>query len=221
MKYENLSFIDFGAGTGKSFGFATSCSPGNGLALDVQESAVAACREKNIPAEVADILTFDHRSVAQATFAISVFQELSGRNAFRTALINMLRAANSFTVVQHNYYDADSELARKGLYLPGNFDKRTVFKPTLADYVDFLNTHKQALAISGMAVFAHGTVTPEAYDLEGSFHSEAPLEDHPRSLRVVFGRKQVNRFRPGMVRAQKGDVIFLWENAEKEDKTEE
>ncbi len=221
MKYENLSFIDFGAGTGKSFGFATSMSPGNGLAIDVQEAAVAACREKNIPAEVADVLTFDERSVSQATFAISLFQELPGRAAFRTALINMLRAANSFTVVQHNYYDADSELARKGLFLPGNFDKRTVFKPTLSDYVEFLNTYKQALAISGLAVFAHGTVAPEPFDLDGEFRSDAPVEEYPRSLRVVFGRKHVNRFRPGMVRAQKGDLIFLWENAEKEEKPEE
>lgn len=221
MKYENLAFIDFGAGSGKSFGFASSCAPGNGLALDIQESAVAACLEKDIPAEVGDVLTFNKRSVSQATFAVNVLQELQGRPEFRTALINMLRAANAFTVVQHNYYDSDSELARKGQYLPGNWDKRTNFKPTVADYVEFLNTYKQTLAMSGMAIFALGTVSPESFGLEGSFQADHTDSTYPRALRVVFGRKRVNRFRPAMVRAQKGDLIFLWERSEGDGKAED
>ena len=212
MKYENLAFIDFGAGAGKSFSFASAFAPGNGLAIDVQESAVAACREKDIPAEVGDLLTFEGRSVSQATFAINVLQELPGRAAFRQAMINLLRAASSFSVIQHNYFDADADLARNGLFLKGNWDKKTLFKPTVADYVDFLNTYKAALNISGMAIFAAGAVAPEAYEIGSGPGGAEGMKPLPRTLRVLFGRKNVNRFRPAVVRTQYGNRIFMWED---------
>lgn len=212
MKYENLSFIDFGAGTGKSFGFASTYAPGNGLAIDIQEAAVAACREKDIPAEVGDLLTFEGRSVSQATFAINVLQELPGRAAFRQALINMLRAASSYSVIQHNYFDADGDLARNGLFLKGNYDKKYLFKPTVGDYVEFLNAHKAALNISGMAIFAAGSVAPEAYALGSGLNGAEGAKPQSRTLRVVFGRKNVNRFRPAVVRMQYGNRIFMWED---------
>lgn len=212
MKYENLSFIDFGAGTGKSFGFASASAPGNGLAIDIQESAVAACREKDIPAEVGDLLTFEGRSVSQATFAINVLQELPGRAAFRQAMINLLRAASSFVVIQHNYFDADGELARQGLFLKGNFDKKYLFKPTVGDYVEFLNSHQAALNISGMAIFAAGAVAPEAHGLGSAPGAAEGVKAQPRTLRVVFGRKNVNRFRPAVVRMHYGNRIFMWED---------
>lgn len=216
MKYENLSFIDFGAGTGKSFGFASAFAPGNGLAIDVQEAAVAACREKDIPAEIGDLLSFEGRSVCQATFAINVLQELPGRAAFRQAMINLLRAASSFSVIQHSYFDADPELARNGLFLKGNWDKKTIFKPTVADYVDFLNAYKTALNISGMAIFAAGSVAPEAYAIGSAAGGAEGAKAQPRTLRVLFGRKSVNRFRPAVVRTQYGNRIFMWEDMEQD-----
>lgn len=206
-----FQFIDFGAGKGGSFDFATSCVSGTGLAIDKSEDAVNECRKLGIAAEQHDVLEFTSRNLVQATFAISLMQELSGPQAFRQALVNIIRAATHFTVIQHPYYDRDAELAARGLLINEHFDKRTLFRPTLADYLSFVSQYGEGLAIAGIAAYTSGKITAEPANF-ASAPDEIENELVPKTLRIVIGRKSVARFRRAQFRAEVGKPIFVLEN---------
>jgi hypothetical protein len=201
-------FIDFGAGHGQSFDFALACAPGRGLAVDRAEAAIERCQSKGLEGQVGDVLVFDQRNLAPATFAINLLQELPGRSAFREGLINIVRAGTEFTVVQHCYYDKDADLMSDGLQVPEHFSKSILYKPTLADYVDFLQTYYKNLSIAGIAVFVTGVAMAEPLPLLTSGEEGRRVA---KTMRVIIGRKHVARFRRALGRAKSGKPIFLWE----------
>jgi trans-aconitate methyltransferase len=205
---ETLEFIDFGAGKGQSFDFASTCAPGPGLAIDKSEDAVLQCHQKGINAEQADVLDFDRRNLAASAFAINLLPELPGQGAFRQALVNIVRSATQFAVIQHPFFDKDGDLALKGLQIADHFDKRILYKPTIGDYVNFLSTYKDALAISGFAICTSGKAIATAIPHVDGNSEETAVS---KSIRVIIGRKSTSRFRRAMFRAQTGKTVFQWE----------
>ncbi len=206
----NLQFVDFGCGSGHSINFADSIVPGNGFGIDIAEAAVETCRAKGFAAELGDVLDFDQRSIALATFGVNLLQELPGRTAFERALSNMVRAARNFTVVQHGYFDADPELALQGQHIEANFTKKIQFKPTIADYVHFAQRQRTSLNLSGMAIFTSGKAEVSALTLGTPAETDL-LAGVPRTMRVVFGRKDVSRFRAALEKVGSGKGVFVWE----------
>jgi SAM-dependent methyltransferase len=217
MSSVNLHFIDFGCGNGRSSEFASSIVAGQGFGIDISDDAVDACRAKGLAAERGDLLEFEQRSVAVATFAINVVQELPGRAAFEQGLVNMIRAARNFAMVQHPFFDADPRLALGGQQIEANFDKKIQYKLTAADYIAFAQRHQEALSLSGMGIFGTGraevgevALEAAAFRTEGEERAAAAV---PRSLRVVFGRKDVGRFRAALESTSTGNAFFVWERA--------
>ena len=216
MPSVNLHFIDFGCGNGRSSQFASSIVAGQGFGIDISDDAVDACRAKGLAAERGDLLEFEQRSVAVATFAINVVQELPGRAAFEQGLVNMIRAARNFAMVQHQFFDADSRLALCGQQIEANFDKKIQYKPSAADYIMFAQRHQEALSLSGMAIFGTGRPEIGALTLDAAAFAAAGEEEAAavhRSLRVVFGRKDVARFRAALESTGTGSALFVWERA--------
>lgn len=213
MPTSNLHFIDFGCGNGRSSEFASTMVAGRGFGIDISDDAVDACRARGLAAEWGDLLKFEQRSVAVATFAIDVVQELPGRAAFEQGLVNMVRAARNFAVVQHSYFDADPRLALRGQGVESNFGKKVQYKPTAADYIAFAQRHQDALNLSGLGIFGVGRaeVTPIALNTMQESLDEDDAVDVHRSLRVILGRKDVARFRAGLESASTGRALFVWE----------
>lgn len=213
---QQLQFIDFGCGIGGSFSFAASVQPGEGLGVDASSEVVEICKAKGIPAEVGNLLDFDGRNLAVATFALDVLPELQGRSAFEKALTNLVRAARNYSVVQHSYFDADGELATRGAALLANDHKKIQYKPNIADYLNFARRNISALNLVGLGIFGLGSVAAEPINLErpavGDERSEA-LATTFRSLRVIFGRRDVGRFRSALQKAAAGKSLFIWEKA--------
>lgn len=215
MSRVDLQFIDFGCGSGRSSEYAASIVAGQGFGIDISDDAVDACRAKGLVAERGDLLEFEQRSVAVATFAINVVQELPGRAAFEHGLANMIRAARNFAMVQHSYFDADPQLALGGQQVETNFDKKIQYKPTSADYVAFVQRYQDALNLSGIGIFGTGRaeVGPMALDAAAFRMDAAGVATVHRSLRVVFGRKDVARFRAALESTSTGNALFVWERA--------
>jgi SAM-dependent methyltransferase len=215
LEDRNLQYIDFGCGNGHSTQFVTSLVQGRGLGIDVSEQAVEACLARNLEAEVGDLLEFNLRSVATATFAIDIIPELPGRQAFERALVNMVRAARNFAFVQHSYFDADPSLALEGLQIEANHHKRVQYKPTVADYIAFARRHRDPLQISGLGIFAIGQAVPTPLTLDTALPPPVPVGDEaaamPRSLRVILGRRDAGRFRAALEKGGSGKVVFIWE----------
>lgn len=216
MQAADLKFIDFGCGSGRSSEFASSVVAGQGFGIDISDDAIDACRARGFAAERGGLLRFEQRSVAVATFAINVVQELPGRAAFEHGLANMVRAARNFVVVQHPYFDDDSRLALCSQQVEGNFDKKIQYKPTAADYVAFVQRYQDALNLSGIAIFGTGRAEVGAMALDAAAfrmeYEEQRATVH-RSMRVVFGRKDVGRFRAALESTSSGDALFIWEKA--------
>ena len=212
MMSSDLQFIDFGAGRGASFEFAAKCAPGLGLAMDISDDAIAHCTEKGISAEKGNVIEFDQKNAALATFAINLMPELPGRAAFHRALTNIVRAAKNYTVIQHSFFDRDAQLALKGLYVADNFSKRVQFKPTVADYLEFVATHKDALSIAGISLFTFGEAKVEHLDIDEEVSGDLD-QMNPKSMRIVIGRKNVDRFRAPLRRVKVGKQIYSWEKA--------
>ena len=215
---KNLDFLDFGCGGGKSFAFARKLIGGEGLGIDISEEAVASCWEAGYPAERGDVLNYTGRNVATAVTAIDLLPELGDRGDFEAAVSRIILAARNYILIQHDYFDADSSLARQGLYAPSHFGKRVRFKPTLGDYITLLGRLAASHAISGFALYGVGEARVEplplaAALLEGGTQAD-PLQSPSRSyrnLRVVIGRKEVGRFRAAVRRCQVGEGLFVWE----------
>ncbi|WP_149535746.1 class I SAM-dependent methyltransferase [Siccirubricoccus phaeus] len=211
-----LQFIDFGCGSGGSFSFAASLQPGEGLGIDTSSQMVETCKAKGISAQVGNLLEFEGRNVAVATFALDLLPELQGRLAFEKALTNLVRAARNYSVIQHSYFDADAELAVRGAALASNDHKRIQYKPNISDYLNFARRNGKALSLVGLGIFGLGSAAAEPINLEssavGNDGSEA-LANTFRSLRVIFGRRDVGRFRSALQKAAAGKSLYIWENA--------
>lgn len=209
-----LQFIDFGCGTGASIGLVRNLLGGNGLGIDVSEPAVAQCRQAGLPAEVGDLLRYEGRSTAMAITAFDLLPEIGDRADFEQAVARMILAARNFVLIQHHYFDADSALALTGRHIPGHFAKRVRFKPTLADYVTLLLRLAPAHSICGFALFGLGDASPAPLG-HGEGLVEAglptPMPELHRSLRVIIGRKEMERFHQALRRCRAGQELYRWE----------
>ncbi|MFG1429348.1 hypothetical protein [Roseixanthobacter glucoisosaccharinicivorans] len=207
-----FEFIDFGCGNGGSYNFAASCVQGSGFAIDKSEEAVVKCQTLGIQAERHDVLSFQQRNVASGSFAINLLQEMPGFPDFRAALVNIIRASTHFSLIQHPYYDKDTQLALKGIYIPEHFDKKILLKPTISDYLSFFFLHREALTLSGIGIFVQGQT--ETTNLPGVLdpRSNSDVEKTtPKTLRVIIGRKDLSRFRRALYQVEAGKPAYLWE----------
>jgi hypothetical protein len=209
---DTYQFVDFGAGQGRSFEIGANCVGGVGLAIDKSKEAVDHCRQLGYAAEVHDVLTFTEKNVAQASVAVNLMQELSSQQEVRTALVNMVRTATNFIVIQHPFYDQDGSLAAKGLLIEEHFDKKTLYKPTLADYVAFMADYGQSLSLVGMAAYLSGEIVAKPSGFPPS--ADLQPESASKTMRVVIGRKNLARFRRAQSRAEMGKLFYVVETAE-------
>lgn len=205
-------FIDFGCGTGNSIRFAEGIMGGPGVGLDISEERVAAAVDRGYEAAVGDLLSFNGRSVATASFAIDLFPELETRRAWETALITMLRASRDFVFIQHLCFDSAEALLARGQTSAAHAAKSVLLRPRAIDYLHFVQQHRAGLNIVGFAAFGVGeaTGTPSAFEgITGTLlDGAAPAF---RSVRIIIARKQVSRFRAALQRAGSGQLLLYWE----------
>ncbi len=204
-----MEFLDFGCGIGKSIAFASSVNPGHGFGLDKSADAVSACRTKGYNAEIGDVLTYDQRNVAAATFAIDLMQELPGRNELTTACVNVVRAARNFAVIQHSNFDIDVTLSPLGLQCESNFGKKIIYKPSIAEYIVFVRSYARSIDIVGLGIFSFGdpVVTP----IFDRARQGATIDlSSSRTLRVVIARKDPRRFQQALEKVGIGRTLFVW-----------
>jgi trans-aconitate methyltransferase len=213
VKAGDLDFLDFGCGAGRSMEYASSIFDGHGLGIDIAPKAVDACRAKNYAVEQGDMLTFEQRNVATASFAINVMQELPGHNAFERAMMNIIRASRNFTMVQHNYFDEDTALGLAGYQVEGNVGKKISCKPTSADYISFVSRYQDTLNLVGMAIFTFGHVAAKPLNMSRLIFPELAEGANVvhQSVRVVLARKNVARFRDALKKVGTGKALFIWE----------
>ncbi|MBX9748761.1 MAG: methionine biosynthesis protein MetW [Roseococcus sp.] len=209
-----VEFIDFGCGSGKSLSFVRGLTGGDGFGIDISEQAVAECWEAGLPAEVGDLLSYTGRNAAAAVSAIDLLPEIGERADFDQAVSRMILAARNYVLIQHNFFDADSALALQGKYAPSHFGKRLRFKPTMADYLALLSRLAASHSVCGVAMFGVGEAKLAPLGMEPAPADSAELPPSAgayRNLRVVIGRKEVTRFRAALRRARAGQTLFLWE----------
>ena len=109
MQPVDLQFIDFGCGNGRSSEFASSVVAGRGFGIDISDDAVDACRAKGLAAERGDLLKFEQRSVAVATFAIG---EAGAANAALTAIAILAAGDEALAERLEAFRAAQSDAAR-------------------------------------------------------------------------------------------------------------
>lgn len=206
-----LTFLDFGCGQGGSIEAVRQLLGGQGLGVDISAEAVARCRAAGLPAEQGDLLRYEGRSTALAITAFDLLPEIGDRADFEQAVLRMVLAARNFVLIQHSYFDADSALALAGLHIPGHFGKRVRFKPTMADYAALLHRLAPAHAITGFAFFGLGEARPVRLDPGGAAAGGIALPELHRSLRVIIGRKDLDRFHQALRRCRAGRELFRWE----------
>ncbi|WP_424139938.1 hypothetical protein [Roseomonas chloroacetimidivorans] len=212
MSEAMAGFLFFGPGEGAAFEAAALLANSTGVLIDKSEANVAAFRKRGFAAERADLLDYKHRNVARGAFVIDVVQELGGRAEFNQALIGAVRAATDYIIVQHPYFDEDSGLALRGLQVPGHFGKKIKYRPTIADYANFVAANSEGLQISGVAAFVSGKATATPLNLPGSVLRNVPESvEVPKTIRVLIGRKDISRFYGVLDRARFGKQILLWE----------
>lgn len=207
----DLGFIEFGSGDGRSAAFAMSLGDGNGLCVDLSPDAVETCLAKGLTALQGDLLSFSDKNVAKVAVAIDLLPELPGRKAVEIGFVNLVRSARNYAVIQHAFFDLDAELASGGALIPDNFSSRVLYKPTLADYLYFLNRYVGPLNIAGMAAFGLGSVVPSPLPYSG--HSDLPKSVF-RSIRIIIARRDPARFRAALDKAATGTALFVWEKAD-------
>ncbi|MBS7790000.1 class I SAM-dependent methyltransferase [Roseococcus sp. SDR] len=214
-----LNFIDFGCGTGASIEAARQLLGGRGLGIDISAEAVARCRAAGLPAETGDLLRYEGRNTALAATAFDLLPEIGDRADFEQAVARMILAARNFVLIQHAYFDADSALALNGQHIPGHFGKRIRFKPTMADHMALLLRLAPAHAICGFAFFGLGEARSVPLGLENGVAdrgSPPAMPELHRSLRVIIGRKEQDRFRQALRRCKAGRELFRWEGPDTE-----
>jgi hypothetical protein len=163
------AFIDFGCGDGASLRLAEAIcgAPGGGVGLDVSAEKVAAAGRDGFDVAQGDVLDFEGRGVAPASFAVDVMPELEGRAAFEKACVNVVRAARDYAVIQHQNFDSAEVLAARGLVVPGHTDKRVRMRPRAMDYLHFVMQYGSRLDIVGFAAFGFGEPKTKAAPVTG------------------------------------------------------
>ena len=212
----NPAFIDFGCGTGASMKFAeTICNaPGGGVGLDRSAEKVAAADRAGYDAVQADILEFEKRGIAPASFAVDVMPELGGRADFERACVNIVRAARDYTVIQHTNFDSAEALLARGLMVEGHSAKQISIRPRAIDYLHFVMQYGSRLDIVGFAAFGFGepkTMPAPVTGLSGSLLSLGKAAPMCRSLRIVIARKAPSRFKVALDRAGTGEMLMMWQ----------
>ena len=206
----DLDFIDFGCGAGKSIAFARSIAGGEGFGIDLSEEAVSECWASGLPAERGDLLAFEAKNAAAVTTAVDLMPEIGDKLDFEKGISHLVIAARNYAVIQHNFYDADTAFALSGAGNMAHFSKRIRFKPYIGDYIVLLQRLAASHAISGFALFGIGE--PRLVSLDQTDAVPSPMvEGAFRTLRVVIGRKEVERFRIGLRKAGTGEQLFVWE----------
>lgn len=207
-------FIDFGCGVGNSMRFAEDLMGGPGVGLEIAPAQAAEAQARGREVAVGDMLRFTTRSVAQASFAIDVLPELQTRREFEAALIVLLRAARDFALVQHLCFDSAEALLARGETTPAFTERNARMRPRAVDYLHFVQQHRSALNLVGLAAFGIGAVratpSPLANVTGALLLPELPAY---RSIRVIIGRKEPQRFRAALDRAAAGKVLLFWEAA--------
>ncbi|MCC7275262.1 MAG: methyltransferase domain-containing protein [Alphaproteobacteria bacterium] len=212
-----LEVIDFGCGSGRSLAFAATLQPGRCMGVDRAEAAVETCRARGYEAEIADILDFSERNIATASFLIDVAPTLGGRDEFEAGLVNVIRAARNYAIIQHPCFDEDAQLIREGWYIEASFAKSLRFKPTTADYALFVQRNWSGLSLSGLAVFGFGKADAVPLGQAAGEHPMGGGPDVHRSLRVIIGRKDKTRFEAAVKRAATGRLLYLWDREHERD----
>jgi hypothetical protein len=197
--------------------FAEQIARGAGIGIDISPEHVAGAQGAALDVQQGDVLAFEGRSVATGSFAVDLMPELDGRRSFDLACANILRAASDYAVIQHLCFDSAEALLAQGLTVTTYTDKSIRFRPRAMDYVHFLQQYGSRLDIVGIAIFGHGepkTKPAGLAGISGSLLARSAAQPLYRSLRVVFGRKNINRFHTAVRRARIGEALLLWEQPE-------
>ncbi|WP_426958911.1 methionine biosynthesis protein MetW [Muricoccus radiodurans] len=213
---ESPLFVDFGCGSGRSLSFAEEVMGGPGIGIDRSPDAIATCAAKGYAVRTENLLDFQERSVANASFAMDVLPELGGGGAFEQGWINIVRAARDFTLIQHLCFDTDDALWSRGLYSPTFQNKAIQFKPRISDYLQLVDKHARALNIVGVAMFGIGAATIEPFrNVSLDIPQTGDRLDLPtyRSVRVLVARKKLSRFEHAVKRLAVGESIIVWKQS--------
>jgi len=213
----SVEFIDFGCGAGISLSYARKLAGGDGFGIDISELAVSECWSAGLAAKVGDLLSYSEKNTASVVTAINLLPEIGNKDDFEKAVSRMIIAARNYVVIQHDYFDADTALALAGFFVPANFSKKICYKPVIADYLVLLGRLAASHSISGVAIFglSEARLAPLPPDgflprAEGAADAPAGIATY-RSIRVVIGRKEVNRFQAALRKTRAGQELFLWE----------
>jgi len=208
------AFIDFGCGAGASLKLAETMCRASGVGLDISAEQVAVAQRGGYDVVQGDILDFEERGVASASFAVDVMPELEGRVAFERACVSVVRAARDYTVIQHLNFDSTEALLSRGLVAPGHTDKPVRTRPRATDYMHFVMQYGSRLDIVGIAAFGFGEVKTKPAPLtgmSGSLLSHGAHVPAYRSIRIVIARKALSRFQFALARAGTGEMLMMWQ----------
>jgi hypothetical protein len=205
-------FVDFGAGTGGSMRIGEQLARGPGIGIERDLARVQAAASVGLAVLHADALDFQVRGLAAAAICFDMIPELPGRKQFDMTLINMLRTARDFVVIQHLCFDTSDTLIASGRISHACFERNITMRPRLTDYLYFYYTYKEKLNLSGFA--AYGVGDPKVDELpsvgaRGQFLDSLRSRALYRSVRVIFGRRQIERFEGGLRRASVGDMVLI------------
>ncbi len=205
-------FVDFGAGTGGSMRIGEQLARGPGIGIERDLARVQAATSVGLAVLHVDALEFQVRGLAAAAICFDMIPELAGRKQFEMTLINMLRTARDFVVIQHLCFDTSDTLIASGRISHACFERNITVRPRLTDYLHFYYMYKEKLNISGFA--AYGVGDPKVDELpaagaRGQFLDGLGSRALYRSVRLIFGRRQIERFEVGLRRASVGDIMLI------------
>ncbi|MBX9748985.1 MAG: hypothetical protein K5Q68_05150 [Roseococcus sp.] len=205
-------FVDFGAGTGGSMRIGEQFARGPGIGIERDLARVQAATSVGLAVVQADALEFQVRGLAAAAICFDMIPELAGRKQFEMTLINMLRTARDFAVIQHLCFDTSDTLIASGRISHAYFERNINIQPRLVDYLHFYHVYKEKLNLTGLS--AYGVGHPKVDELppagaRGQFLDSLRSRALYRSVRVIFGRRQIERFEGGLRRAGVGDMVLI------------
>lgn len=211
---ESPAFIDFGCGRGDSMTFAESLLRNPGVGVDILPERVAECNASGFDVQQGDVVSFQGRNIAPASVAVDLMPELDGLRAFEAACTNMLRAARDFVMIQHLCFDSAEQLLARGEVVSSHTAKSIRIRPRAVDYLHFVTQFGRRLDVVGLAVYGVGEPRTSAIDLAGLSGSLIkPDQREPvfRSIRVIMGRKDINRFHWAVSRIGSGHSLLMLE----------
>lgn len=113
-----MDFYDFGCSEGGSISYAMKRFGGRrGLGIDVDLVKVEAARARGFDAEAIDILALPERKQVRFVTLMHFLEHLDGYATARLMLRKACAVSREFVYVAQPFFDADGELARRGLKL--------------------------------------------------------------------------------------------------------